>query len=63
VEATPERALSERVIEAAMSLALAGKMTAADVIDMGCMTPDCLTSATLRKVARAVGVRASSLLA
>jgi len=33
VEATPERALSERVIEAAMSLALAGKMTAQDALN------------------------------
>ncbi len=60
--ASPERVLSERVIETAMSLALVGRMTAADVIDMGCMTPDCLTATTLWRVARAAGVKASSLL-
>jgi hypothetical protein len=62
VEDETDYRTSERVIETAMSLALQGKMTAADVIAMGCMTPGCLTSSTLRKVARAAGVPASSLI-
>lgn len=62
VEAVPDVALSERVIETAMSLALKGLMTASDVIDMGCMTPGCLTATTLWRVAQAAGVKASSLL-
>lgn len=53
---------SENLINAAVGLAVQGLMTASDVIEMGCMTPDCLTVTTLRRVARVAGVRASSLL-
>lgn len=54
---------SINVIDAAVGLAVKGLMTASEVIDIGCMTPDCLTVVTLLRVAQAAGVKASSLLA
>ncbi len=55
-------AISVRVIEAAMELAVDGKMTAEKAIEYGCMTPECLTVETLLLVARDTGVRPDALL-
>lgn len=55
-------AISVRVIEAAVGLAIDGKMTAEKVIEYGCMTPECLTVETLLLVARDMGVRPDVLL-
>lgn len=56
------RAVSMRVIEAAVGLAIDGKMTAGRVIEYGCMTPDCLSVETLMLVARDAGMKPSELL-
>ena len=56
------REASVRVIEAAVGLAIDGRMTAQKVIDYGCMTPDCLRMETLLLVARDAGVDADELL-
>lgn len=53
---------SARVIEAAMSLVAAGRLTAGDAIEMGCMAPGCLTVSTLMRVARATGTSPLDLL-
>lgn len=54
--------VSVRVIEAAVGLAVRGLLTATDVIRIGCMTPECLTLATLEKVAEAAGIEARELM-
>lgn len=44
--------VSARIIEAAIELAIEGKMTAEKAIEYGCMTPGCLTAETILLVAR-----------
>ncbi|BDZ40780.1 hypothetical protein GCM10025865_00790 [Paraoerskovia sediminicola] len=64
IEAGPAaRQVSVNVIGAALEYAHSnGGLTPNDIIELGCMTPDCLTVGTLDAVAQMAGVDPLGLL-